>query len=151
MKISSPVESWERRVDPVDGLDLQEGPEFLVNGDQTFIIYSTRESWLPAYRLGQLRLTSPDADPMSPASYVKSPGPVFASANGVFGVGHNGFTVSPDSTEQWMVYHAKVDTTPGWNRVIRMQKFDWHPDGSPNFGVPVPSGQPLRVPSGECS
>jgi GH43 family beta-xylosidase len=150
VKISSPVESWERRVDPVDGLDLQEGPEFLTNGDQTFIIYSTRESWLPAYRLGQLRLRSPDADPMDPASYIKSAGPVFASANGVIGVGHNGFTTSPDSTEQWMVYHAKVDTTPGWDRVIRMQKFDWNPDGSPNFGAPVPSGQPLRVPSGEC-
>jgi GH43 family beta-xylosidase len=149
VKISSPVESWERRTDPVDGLDLQEGPEFLARDGQLFIIYSTRESWLPAYRLGQLRLTSPTADPMSPTSYVKT-GPVFASANGVVGVGHNGFTLSPDGTEHWMLYHAKVDTTPGWNRVIRMQKFTWNADGSPNFGVPVPSGQPLPVPSGEC-
>jgi hypothetical protein len=31
-----------------------------------------------------------------------------------------------------------------------MQKFTWNADGSPNFGVPVPSGQPLPVPSGEC-
>jgi GH43 family beta-xylosidase len=149
VKISSPDASWERRVDPVDGLDLQEGPEFLAHDGQLFIVYSTRESWLPAYRLGQLRLTSPTADPLDPRSYVKT-GPVFASANGVFGVGHNGFTVSPDGTEHWMVYHAKVDTTPGWNRVIRMQKFGWRPDGSPDFGVPLPSGQPVPVPSGEC-
>ena len=149
VRISSPDASWERRVDPVDGLDLQEGPEFLERGGQLFVVYSTRESWLPAYRLGQLRLTSPTADPLDPASYVKS-GPVFASANGVVGVGHNGFTLSPDGTEHWMVYHAKVDTTPGWNRVIRMQKFGWRPDGSPDFGAPLPSGQPVPVPAGEC-
>jgi GH43 family beta-xylosidase len=149
VRISSPTESWERREDPVDGLDLQEGPEFLAHDGQLFIVYSTRESWLPAYRLGQLRLTSPDADPMRPESYVKS-GPVFASANGVYGVGHNGFSVSPDGTEDWMVYHAKVSTAPGWERVIRMQKFGWKADGSPDFGTPAPSGQPLPVPSGEC-
>jgi GH43 family beta-xylosidase len=149
VRISSPDAPWERRVDPVDGLDLQEGPEFLEHAGQLFIIYSTRESWLPAYRLGQLRLRRLDADPLDPASYEKT-GPVFASANGVVGVGHNGFTLSADGTEHWMLYHAKVDATPGWNRVIRMQRFGWKADGSPDFGTPLPSGQPVRVPSGEC-
>ena len=148
VRISSPTASWERREDPVDGLDLQEGPEFLTRGSHVFIVYSTRESWLPAYRLGQLRLTN-RADPMSPDSYVKS-GPVFTSANGVGGVGHNGFTVSPDGTEDWLLYHAKVDSTPGWNRVIRMQRFTWNADSSPNFGVPAPSGTALARPAGEC-
>jgi GH43 family beta-xylosidase len=151
VKISSPTESWERREDPVDGLDLQEGPEFLVRDTSVFIIYSTRESWLPAYRLGQLRLAGgAAADPMNPASYVKS-GPVFQSANGVIGVGHNGFTVSPDGTEHWLLYHAKVSATPGWDRVIRMQPFTWNADGSPNFGAPVASGTALEVPAGECA
>jgi GH43 family beta-xylosidase len=149
VKISSPTATWERRVDPVDGLDLQEGPEFLTRDSSVFIIYSTRESWLPAYRLGQLRLTSPRADPMNPASYVKT-GPVFAGTSTVHGVGHNSFAMSPDSTEHWIVYHAKVDTTPGWNRVIRMQKFGWNADGSPDFGEPVPSGVPIPVPSGQA-
>src|SRR3712207_3346909 len=90
VKISSPTAPWERREDPEDGLDLQEGPEFLWRDSTMFIVYSTRESWLPAYRLGQLRLKSATSDPMDSASYVKS-GPVFASANGVYGVGHNGF------------------------------------------------------------
>ena len=147
--LSSISESWERRVDPVDGLDLMEGPQFLERDDDVFIIYSTRESWTPAYRLGQLRLARADADPMEPANWTKS-GPVFAAANGVYGPGHNGFAKSPDGTEDWLIYHAKVDTGPNWNRVIRLQRFTWRADGSPDFGEPVASGVPLAVPSGEC-
>ena len=147
VKISSPVESWE--VGPQ--LNLQEGPEFLVNGANTFIIYSTRESFLPDYRLGQLRLT-PGADPMIPASWTKS-GPVFVGspAGGVFGVGHASFTTSPDGTENWIVYHAKSLNSAGWDdRKVRMQKFNWNGDGSPNFGTPVANGVPVLVPSGQC-
>ena len=149
VRLSSPSADWERRVDPTDGLDLQEGPQFLERDGQVFIVYSTRESWTPAYRLGQLRLTRPDADPMDPASWTKS-GPVFAAANGVYGPGHNGFAKSPDGTEDWLIYHAKVDTGPNWNRVIRLQPFTWLPDGSPDFGEPVASGVALPVPSGEA-
>lgn len=146
-QISAPTESWERRVDPTDGLDLNEGPQVLERNGQVFVIYSTRESWTRAYRLGQLRLNA-GAHPMQPGSWTKS-GPVFAEANGVYGPGHNGFTKSPDGTEDWIVYHAKVDTGPNWNRVIRAQRFTWREDGSPDFGEPVASGRRLRVPSGE--
>jgi len=145
VRISSPTESWEHGTE----LDLNEGPEFLSHGDQTFIIYSTRESWLEAYRLGQLRLKSADADPMDSSSWLKT-GPVFTGTATVYGVGHASFTTSPDGLEDWIVYHSKVDAQPGWNRVIRMQKFSWHPDGSPDFGTPVPTGQPMSVPSGQC-
>jgi len=144
VKISSPVETWERGTE----LDLQEGPEILQRNGQTFLIYSTRESWLPDYRLGQLRLTG--ADPLNPASWVKT-GPVFTAQNGVYGVGHASFTTSPDGTESWIVYHAKTSTTPGWDRVIRMQEFTWNADGSPSFGDPVPSGRQIDRPSGECT
>lgn len=147
--LSSPTESWERRVDAVEGLDLLEGPQVLEHGANVFIIYSTRESWMPAYRLGQLRLRGPGADPMQPANWIKS-GPVFSAANGVYGPGHNGFAKSPDGTEDWLIYHAKVDTLPNWNRVIRLQRFTWRADGSPDFGEPVASGVPLAAPSGEC-
>lgn len=144
VRISSPVEPWERGTE----LDLQEGPEFLARNGQTFIIYSTRESWLPDYRLGQLRLTG--ADPLSASSWTKS-GPVFQSGEGVVGVGHAGFTTSPDGTEDWIVYHAKTSTSPGWDRVIRMQEFTWNADNSPNFGLPVASGRKIGRPSGECT
>ena len=147
VKLSSPVESWERGTE----LDLQEGAEFLVRGDQIFILYSTRESFLPDYRLGQLRLSTPSADPMNAASWIKS-GPVFSGSGSVYGVGHASFTTSPDGTEDWIVYHAKSLSAPGWDdRVIRLQEFTWNQDGSPNFGTPVPSGQRIPLPSGECS
>ena len=148
VKISSPVETWEMGTQ----LNLQEGPEFLVNGTNTFIVYSARESFLPDYRLGLLRLTSPAADPLDPASWTKS-GPVFTGAPnlGVHGVGHASFTVSPDGTEPWIVYHSKTQSAPGWgDRVIRMQKFTWNADGTPNFGTPVASGVPVLVPAGQC-
>ncbi|MFL5578785.1 MAG: family 43 glycosylhydrolase [Gemmatimonadaceae bacterium] len=148
VKISSPVESWE--LGP--RLNLQEGPEFLTSSGNTFIVYSTRESFLPDYRLGLLRLTSATADPLDPASWTKS-GPVFVGnpAGGVYGVGHASFTKSPDGTEDWIVYHAKSVSTEGWgDRMIRMQKFGWNPDGTPSFGTPVATGAQVAVPSGQC-
>ena len=149
VKISSPVESWERA-----GLDLQEGPTFLQRGDDTFIVYSTRESFGPDYRLGFLRLASPTADPLNPASWTKSQGPVFTGAPelGVYGVGHASFTTSPDGTESWIVYHAKTLNSGGWDdRVVRMQRFTWNADGTPNFGTPVASNIPVAAPSGQCA
>ncbi|HEX2080728.1 MAG TPA: glycoside hydrolase family 43 protein [Longimicrobium sp.] len=144
VRISSPVEPWEDGTE----LDLQEGPALLQRNGQTFIIYSTRESWLPDYRLGQLRLTG--ADPLQPSSWTKS-GPVFASGEGVVGVGHASFTTSPSGMEDWIVYHAKTSATPGWDRVIRMQPFTWKADGSPDFGIPVASGRQIARPAGECA
>ena len=72
----------------------------------------------------------------------------------VYTPGHNGFTTSPDGTEDWLVYHAKdggADATGGNDyspRTVRAQRFTWNADGTPNFGHPVPSGVLLRKPSG---
>ena len=146
VKLSSPTESWEQRSD-ADGLALQEGPEFLEHDGNLFIIYSTGESWLPAYKLGALRMKAPLTDPMNPDSIVKT-GPVFAGTPTVFGVGHASFTTSPDGAEDWIMYHAKVSATPGWRRDIRAQRFTWNADGTPAFGTPVDVGVRLRVPAG---
>ena len=149
VKISSPVESWEQR-SSADGLSLEEGPEFLEHEGKVFIVYSTGESWLPTYKLGELQLRAPLTDPMNPDSIVKR-GPVFAGTPDVFGVGHASFTTSPDGSEQWIVYHAKRRAAPGWDRVIQAQKFDWNLDGSPNFGTPMSPGVRMKVPSGQCT
>jgi GH43 family beta-xylosidase len=146
VKLSSPTEPWERGTE----LDLQEGPEFLTNGAHTFIVYSARESWLRDYRLGLLRVQQPGSDLTVPSSVVKV-GPVFTGEGIVYGVGHASFTTSPDGSEPWIVYHSKVDSLPGWNRVIRMQKFTWKADGSPDFGRPTTSTQPVPMPSGQCT
>ncbi len=144
VQLSSPVEPWETGGE----LDLQEGPQILRNNNRVFIIYSTRESWLKEYRLGQLALADSLQDPMQPGNWIKS-GPVFQGTDQVLGVGHCSFTTSPDGTEDWIFYHAKKSATPGWERNIRLQKFSWHADGSPNFGTPIPAGVPIVVPSGQ--
>ena len=149
VQISTPDQPWE--IGP--RLNLQEGQEFLVNGSNIFIVYSARESFLPDYRLGWLKLASPTADPLDPNNWQKSPGPVFTGLpeGGVYGVGHASFTVSPDNTEHWIVYHAKSVSTEGWgDRKVRTQRFTWNADGSPNFGTPTATGAPVAVPSGQC-
>jgi GH43 family beta-xylosidase len=146
VRIASPDQPWEKGTQ----LDLEEGPEFLQHAGNVFIIYSTRESWLPDYRLGELRLATPQSDPLRADSWIKN-GPVFAGAADVHGVGHASFTTSADSSEDWIVYHSKRSTSPGWDRVVRMQRFSWNSDGTPRFGRPVADGQRLTVPSGDCA
>ncbi len=142
--LSSPEESWETG----GPLDLNEGPEVLMNNGHLFIIYSCRESWLKEYRQGMLELNEADADLLNPESWTKK-GPVFQGNDKVFGVGHVSFVKSPDETENWIVYHSKKDTVPGWERDVRMQPFTWNEDGTPNFGGAIPAGVELKRPSGE--
>jgi GH43 family beta-xylosidase len=144
IKISSPDQPWETG----GPLDLNEGPQFLVRNGQVFIIYSTRESWTPEYRLAQLKLKDPAKSPLDAANWEKT-GPVFQGTKKVLGTGHASFTQSPDGTESWIFYHAKKDKAPGWARDLRLQRFTWRADGSPDFGSPVPAGVSIPVPSGE--
>lgn len=144
VKLSSPVEEWETG----GPLNLNEGPEILKNGDNVFIIYSCRESWLAAYRLGILRLTNPGGNLLDTSNWHKS-GPVFQGSAGVYGTGHCSFVKSPDNSEDWIIYHSKKSTKPGWERDVRMQPFHWNPDGTPLFGEPVPAGVRLSLPAGE--
>lgn len=141
--ISKAEEEWELG----EAFGLQEGQESLINGDDLFVVYSTRGSWTVHYRLGALRLKK-DADPLLAESWVKSSKPLFMGNENANGVGHASFTTSPDGTENWIYYHSKVDTTPGWNRDVRLQPFTFGEDGFPYFGEPVPQGE-LKRPSGE--
>lgn len=144
VKLSSPVESWETG----GPLNLNEGPQILKNGDKVFVIYSCRESWLVEYRQGMQQLINPDGNLLDPANWKKS-GPVFQGNSQVLGVGHCSFVKSPDNTEDWIVYHSKKSSKPGWERDVRMQPFTWNADGTPNFGQAVPAGKAIPVPSGE--
>jgi GH43 family beta-xylosidase len=143
-KLSSPVESWETG----GPLNLNEGAEILKNGDKVFVIYSCRESWLVEYRQGMLQLINPDGNLLDPANWKKT-GPVFQGNSQVYGVGHCSFVKSPDNTEDWIIYHSKKGTSPGWNRDVRMQPFKWNSDGTPNFGEAIPAGKAINLPSGE--
>ena len=142
--LSSPEEKWETG----GPLNLNEGPEILKNGEQVFIVYSCRESWMKEYRQGMLQLNSPDSDPLDPKSWTKK-GPVFEGNKDVHGVGHVSFVKSPDNSEDWIIYHSKKSTEPGWERDVRMQPFGWKADGTPDFGEAVIAGRELLRPSGE--
>ncbi|MCW3089912.1 MAG: glycoside hydrolase [Ferruginibacter sp.] len=144
VKISCPDQPWERG----GPLDLNEGPQFLKHNGEIFIIYSTRESWTPEYRLGQLRLKDTAGSVLDRGNWEKT-GPVFQGTDSVAGTGHACFTTSPDGKEWWIYYHAKKSVKPGWQRNVRLQKFTWRRDGSPDFGIPVPTATPMNVPAGE--
>ncbi len=142
--LSSPEQDWETG----GPLDLNEGPEVLVNNNKVFVIYSCRESWLKEYRLGMLQLINPDGNLLDRTNWKKQ-GPVFTGNDKVFGVGHCSFVKSPDNTEDWIIYHSKKTTEPGWNRDVRMQPFTWNNDGTPDFGDAIPAGVAIERPSGE--
>ncbi|GGG52044.1 glycoside hydrolase family 43 protein [Hymenobacter glacieicola] len=157
LKVSTPVYGWERNGDlnnPQDPphVDVNEGPEVLRHGNQLVLIYSASGCWTDFYALGML--TAPaDSDLLQPGSWTKSPVPVFQQdpAAKVYAPGHNSFFKSPDGTQDWILYHANDAPGQGCGnfRSPRAQPFTWNPDGTPNFGKPVPPGQPLARPSGE--
>lgn len=142
--ISTPTFDWERQLAPVN-----EGPELLQNAGKTYLIYSASACWGPGYALGQLSLTG--SDPMNGKSWTKKSTPIFSSANGSYGPAHNGFFVSKDGKENWLVYHASdsPNVTCNGNRTTRIQKFTFYADGSPNLGSPLSLSTALAVPSGD--
>ncbi|WP_245531355.1 glycoside hydrolase family 43 protein [Asticcacaulis biprosthecium] len=139
-RLTVPTLGWE-----IIGYKVNEGPAFLVHKGRIFLTYSasaTDEN----YCLGMLT-ASEDADLMDPASWTKSPVPVFKSsaANNVWGPGHNSFTVDEQGRDI-LVYHArdyqKIEGNPlhDPNRHTRLQVVQYRPDGTPDFGEPVKNG-----------
>lgn len=151
--LSTPEYKWELQGSGNGLPKVNEGPEILKGpaGD-LFLVYSASGCWTDHYALGILRLKK-GGDLMDPKSWVKNKTPVFSTAeqNSVFAPGHNGFFKSLDGSQDWIIYHAnpKAGQGCGGHRSPRMQQIHWRPDGSPDFGVPVKTGQALKVPSGE--
>ncbi|MCW6007883.1 RICIN domain-containing protein [Micromonospora sp. CPCC 205371] len=142
--ISTPTYSWE-----VEGGRTNEAPVVLTRNGQTYVVYSASSCNTPNYKLGRLTLTG--SNPLSASSWTKQATPVFQSANGVYGPGHNGFFTSPDGTQNWIVYHGNASSSDGCGstRSTRAQQFTWNTDGTPNLGSPASTGTSLAVPSGE--
>lgn len=141
--LSEPTNSWETVGDPVN-----EGPAAMYHGGNTYLTYSASYCWTTSYQLGLL--TWNGGNPLSSSSWVKT-GPVFSSANGNLGTGHNGFFLSPDLSQIWMVYHA-TEVTAGacdGNRYTMASIVNWNSNGTPNFGTAPNLGTTLTGPSGE--
>jgi GH43 family beta-xylosidase len=79
--------------------------------------------------------------------WTNKPIPVFQSTDSVISPGHASFVKSPDGKEDWIVYHTARKKGAGWDRTVRIQKFNWNPDGSPDFGSPLPNDAKISVPS----
>lgn len=141
--ISTPTYSWEGWIN--------EGPEIIQRNGKIFIVYSANASWTDQYCFGLLTCTNGDV--LNASSWTKKSTSIFkkySDANGgVYGPGHGSFTKSLDQTEDWLIYHAAKASGTGWDRSVRLQKFTWNADDSPNFGNPFPTNLALNVPSGE--
>jgi GH43 family beta-xylosidase len=136
--LSKPEFPWE-----IIGFWVNEGPAVLKRGGKIFITYSASATDAN-YAMGML--TADDSsDLLDPASWSKSPTPVFQSnpETGQYGPGHNSFTVSEDGKWDVLVYHARPykeivgDPLYDPNRHTRAQVFTWNKDGTPDFGVPL--------------
>ncbi len=137
VRLSVPEFAWEIR-----GFWVNEGPSVLVGHGRVFLSYSasaTDEN----YAMGLLHAPA-DADLLDPRSWTKSPEPVFRSdpEHGIYGPGHNSFTVAEDGRTDLLVYHARTSTKivgdPLWdpNRHTFVKPLRWDADGMPVFGRP---------------
>ena len=136
--LSRPEYPWEQVRYAVN-----EGPAVIHRHGRLFLTYSAAGTGAE-YCLGLLS-ASEDSDLLAPASWSKSPTPVFVQneTQGIFGPGHNSFTTSPDGRTDLLVYHARSyrdivgDPLQDPNRHTRVQTITWRADGTPDFGVPV--------------
>lgn len=135
--ITKPEYDWE-----CIGHLVNEGPAVLKKNGKIFISYSASATD-SNYCMGLLTAAD-DSDLLGPNSWTKSLEPVFRSSDetGVYGPGHNSFTVSEDGAADILVYHGRSykeivgDPLYDPNRHTRVQQLNWNEDGTPNFGIP---------------
>ena len=152
--ISSPDYGWEKigdlKGETPPHINVNEGPQALIHGDDVFVVYSASACWTDNYALGMLRFTG-GSDLLRPDVWKKSSSPVFQQSkeNHIYATGHNSFFLSPDGKQNWLLYHAnsKPGQGCGPQRSPRAQPFTWNADGTPAFGEPLKDGEPLAAPS----
>jgi len=146
-KLAQPDQDWEKR-----GHWVCEAPAVLIKNGRVWMTYSASATDA-SYCLGLLSADA-NADLLDASAWRKSPLPVLSSylPASQFGPGHNSFTTTPDGKTDILVYHARnydlIRGNPLRNpdRATRAQAIRWRPDGSPDFGAPVPDG-PYLVPA----
>ncbi len=131
--LTTPDYDWERV-----GFWVNEGPAVIKHDGKIFLTYSASETGKP-YCMGMLTADE-DSDLLDPKSWVKERYPVLQSDEklGVFGPGHNSFTVDEEGNDI-CVYHARNeeeitgDPLYNPNRHARLMIVRWDEDGRPVF------------------
>jgi GH43 family beta-xylosidase len=134
-KISMPTLDWE-----IQGYKVNEGPAVLKRNGKIFISYSASATD-HRYAMGLL-WADENADLLDPASWHKSPVPVFSTNEKLhrYGPGHNSFVKAEDGKTDVLVYHArdyrdlKGDPLSDPNRHSYLRTLQWTKDGFPDFG-----------------
>ncbi|MBD8632690.1 MAG: glycoside hydrolase family 43 protein [Massilia sp.] len=135
--LSKPEHDWE-----TIGFWVNEGPSVLRRNGKIFISYSASATD-HNYAMGLL-WADEDADLLDPHSWTKSAQPVLRTCydHGVYGPGHNSFTLAEDNDTVMLVYHARTYTEivgdPLWNpdRHTFVKPLRWDDQGMPVFGRP---------------
>lgn len=135
--LSKPEHDWE-----TIGFWVNEGPSVLRRNGKIFISYSASATD-HNYAMGLL-WADEDADLLDPRSWTKSAQPVLRTCydHGVYGPGHNSFTLAEDNDTVMLVYHARTYTEivgdPLWNpdRHTFVKPLRWDDQGMPVFGRP---------------
>ena len=135
--LSKPEHDWE-----TIGFWVNEGPSVLRRNGKIFISYSASATD-HNYAMGLL-WADEDADLLDPRAWTKSAQPVLRTCydHGVYGPGHNSFTLAEDNDTVMLVYHARTYTEivgdPLWNpdRHTFVKPLRWDDQGMPVFGRP---------------
>lgn len=158
---------------------IVEAPAPALHGTTASVVYSGNGAETDDYALG-VAILKQGADPSLGASWIDHnhgqcdgdvvKAPELARTAGVLGPGVARFTSSPDGTQDWMLYHAKIfDTfnrgpgTPGqqdnnemYARMVNAERVDWHDVvcggvtySIPRMGTPANAGTRIISPSGD--
>ena len=131
--LTTPDYDWERV-----GFWVNEGPAVIRHGGRIFLTYSASETGKD-YCMGMLT-ASEDSDLLDPKSWIKERYPVLTTdaERGIYGPGHNSFTVDGDGNDI-CVYHARTEEeivgNPLYNpnRHAMLMKVRWDDEGRPAF------------------
>ena len=101
VRLSVPEYDWECR-----GFLVNEGPSCLIHDGNLYLTYSASATD-ERYAMGMLTLRA-GADPLDASAWHKSPEPVMVSepCSGLYGPGHNSFTVD-EAGNDLLVFHAR--------------------------------------------